>query len=102
MSPQGAIRAFASHDLLSTHQTLQGKTTRGAADGRRIAKRSSPPVSLAIAALGVVYGDIGTSPLYAANAIFGGQREALAPTPENARGFASLVVWTLTLVVTLK
>lgn len=61
-----------------------------------------PSLSLIMAALGVVYGDIGTSPLYAANGIFGGGREGLPPTPDNARGFASLVVWTITLVVSLK
>src|SRR5271157_5412076 len=55
--------------------------------------------SLALGALGVVYGDIGTSPLYAMDQIF---RVAPARTPEDALGAVSLVVWTLTLIVAIK
>lgn len=56
---------------------------------------------LAIGALGVVYGDIGTSPLYAVNEIFfGGGR--LTPTPEHAAGIASLIIWMLITVVSFK
>ncbi|WP_442180555.1 potassium transporter Kup [Rhizobium leguminosarum] len=57
--------------------------------------------SLVLAALGVVYGDIGTSPLYAF-------REALHATggsgahQENVLGILSLIIWALTIVVTLK
>ncbi len=54
---------------------------------------------LALGALGVVYGDIGTSPLYAMDQIF---RVAPARTPEDALGAVSLVVWTLTLIVAIK
>jgi KUP system potassium uptake protein len=56
---------------------------------------------LALGALGVVYGDIGTSPLYAI-------RECVTPphgvgaTPENILGILSLVFWALTMVVTIK
>ena len=53
---------------------------------------------LALGALGVVYGDIGTSPLYAMDQIF---RVAPARTPEDALGAVSLVVWTLTLIVAI-
>ncbi|MBY5904254.1 potassium transporter Kup [Rhizobium leguminosarum] len=57
--------------------------------------------SLVLAALGVVYGDIGTSPLYAF-------REALHATggsgahQEHVLGILSLIIWALTIVVTLK
>src|SRR5208337_3754435 len=54
---------------------------------------------LALGALGVVYGDIGTSPLYAMDQIF---RVAPARTPEDALGAVSLVVWTLSLIVAIK
>ena len=50
-------------------------------------------------ALGVVYGDIGTSPLYAMDQIF---RVAPARAPEDALGAVSLVIWTLTLIVAIK
>jgi KUP system potassium uptake protein len=55
---------------------------------------------LTLAALGVVYGDIGTSPLYALKEVFNLGR--LPVTPDNVYGVLSLVFWTLTLVVSLK
>ena len=54
---------------------------------------------LALGALGVVYGDIGTSPLYAMDQIF---RVAPARTAEDALGAVSLVIWTLTVIVAIK
>jgi len=56
---------------------------------------------LTLAALGVVYGDIGTSPLYAIRECFAGPH-AVALTRANVLGVLSLVFWTLTVVVTLK
>jgi KUP system potassium uptake protein len=62
--------------------------------GRDLAK-------LALGALGVVYGDIGTSPLYAMKECFGGLHR-VDPTPENVLGVLSLVFWAMTFVVTFK
>jgi KUP system potassium uptake protein len=56
---------------------------------------------LAIGALGVVYGDIGTSPLYAIDQIFVGPA-AVAPSHDNVLGAISLAIWTITLIVTIK
>jgi KUP system potassium uptake protein len=56
---------------------------------------------LAIGALGVVYGDIGTSPLYALRECFFGH-SALAVTRGNVLGILSLVFWSLLIVVTVK
>jgi len=56
---------------------------------------------LSVAALGVVYGDIGTSPLYALHETFSGT-SGIPPTPENVLGVLSLVFWSLILVVTIK
>ena len=56
--------------------------------------------ALTIGALGVVYGDIGTSPLYAIDQI--SRSGGVAPTPENVLGAISLVIWTLTLIVAIK
>ncbi|MGC2435051.1 MAG: KUP/HAK/KT family potassium transporter, partial [Desulfobaccales bacterium] len=56
---------------------------------------------LVIGALGVVFGDIGTSPLYAVKVCFTG-RMALAPTPQNVMGLVSLIFWSLILVVSIK
>jgi len=56
---------------------------------------------LALAALGIVYGDIGTSPLYALRECFHGSH-SLPPTPTNILGILSLVFWSLTLVISIK
>ena len=65
--------------------------------------RPSSPGALAaltLAAVGVVYGDIGTSPLYALKEVFAHDRVPL--TTGNILGILSLVFWTLTVVVSLK
>ncbi len=54
-----------------------------------------------MAALGVVYGDIGTSPLYAIRECFVAEH-GIAPTPANILGILSLLVWSLVLVVVFK
>ena len=56
---------------------------------------------LALAALGIVYGDIGTSPLYAIRECFHGHH-AIALTQGNIFGVMSLVFWSLTVVVSIK
>ena len=56
--------------------------------------------ALTLGALGVVYGDIGTSPLYALKEVFSGGH--VAPTPDNILGVLSLIFWTLTVIVSLK
>src|SRR4029077_20152188 len=58
-------------------------------------------LTLSLTALGVVYGDIGTSPLYALRECFRG-RHAIAATPANVLGVLSLLFWSLALVVSLK
>jgi len=56
---------------------------------------------LALAALGVVYGDIGTSPLYALKECFA-VHAGVAPTPANVLGVLSLFFWSLMLVIVIK
>lgn len=56
---------------------------------------------LAITALGVIYGDIGTSPLYTIKECFSG-KHGVIPTPENILGILSMIFWSLILVVGLK
>jgi KUP system potassium uptake protein len=56
---------------------------------------------VALSALGVVYGDIGTSPLYALRECFHGIH-AIAPTSANIFGVLSLIFWALIIVITLK
>jgi KUP system potassium uptake protein len=57
---------------------------------------------LALAALGVVYGDIGTSPLYTIKEVFSGAHHPVPITPDNVMGILSLIFWSLTVVVALK
>ena len=59
------------------------------------------PFILIIAALGVVYGDIGTSCLYALRICFDGPR-ALPVTQENILGLLSLIFWSLTILISFK
>ena len=59
------------------------------------------PALLAVGALGVVYGDIGTSPLYALRECFSGHY-AIEATPDNVLGVLSLIFWSLIVVITLK
>jgi KUP system potassium uptake protein len=57
------------------------------------------PAAAGLAALGIVYGDIGTSPLYAFKqaAAAGG-----TPSPETVMGVASVIFWSLILIVSIK
>ena len=56
--------------------------------------------ALTLAALGVVYGDIGTSPLYALKEVF--HAGHVPVSPENVLGILSLIFWTMTIIVSLK
>jgi len=56
---------------------------------------------LTLTALGVVYGDIGTSPLYALKECFNGAH-GVEPTPANVIGVLSMIVWSLICVVSVK
>ena len=62
--------------------------------------RGSLPL-LTIAALGVIYGDIGTSPLYAMQVAFS-PAIGVEPVREEILGLLSLFIWTLTVIVTIK
>ena len=55
----------------------------------------------ALAAMGVVFGDIGTSPLYTVKEVFGGHHP-LPINADNVLGILSLVFWALTITVSLK
>lgn len=63
--------------------------------------RSATSIALSLAVLGVVYGDIGTSPIYALRECFAG-KNPIPITPDNVLGILSLMFWTLLLVVSLK
>ncbi len=58
--------------------------------------------ALALGAVGVVYGDIGTSPLYTMKEVFFNKAHAIAYTEANVLGLLSLIFWVLTIVVAIK
>src|SRR5512132_667050 len=60
------------------------------------------PTAATLGALGIVYGDIGTSPLYAFRAAIKAAGVDGSPTPEAVLGAISLIIWSLILVVSLK
>ena len=57
--------------------------------------------ALVIGSIGVVFGDIGTSPIYSLRECFTGHH-AVLPTTDNVLGVLSLIVWSLTLIVSVK
>ncbi len=65
------------------------------------APRDNNLSALTLAAIGVVFGDIGTSPLYAMRECFGGSH-AIAPTHDNVLGVLSLIFWALIIVISIK
>ena len=70
-------------------------------NGAATALPERPLPALTIAAIGVVYGDIGTSPLYTMREVFG-ENGALPVTEASVFGVLSLIFWSLFTVVTLK
>jgi KUP system potassium uptake protein len=80
--------------------TAQSKPVERSEPAARRGKSLGIPAGLAVAALGVVFGDIGTSPLYTLKTCFDSANAA--PTAENALGIVSLLVWALVFVVCLK
>ena len=74
--------------------------------GRWWARLQSGPdrvtFGMAIVALGVVYGDIGTSPLYTAQTFLSGQGGLANADAESVYGMLSLVFWSITLITTVK
>ncbi|HEY0779664.1 MAG TPA: potassium transporter Kup [Gemmatirosa sp.] len=109
LTPRAAVEAAAPN----TTPGGAGISTAAAADAARHSdsaeepRHGGPPPTgrylalLALGAAGVVYGDIGTSPLYALTECFHGEHGVPA-TPANVLGVLSLVFWALTLVVSLK
>lgn len=74
--------------------------TSNSSDGSSNAKPGPRFAILSFGALGVVYGDIGTSPLYAVRECFHGHY-GIEATTANVLGVLSLVLWSLIVIVTL-
>jgi KUP system potassium uptake protein len=72
------------------------------ADSRRDVVAHASRAVLTLGALGVVYGDIGTSPLYTEQVIFGSYRATEHVSPASVYGVASLIFWALMVIVSIK
>src|SRR3977135_4331144 len=79
------------NEPLSLANAQHGSST---ASGRHL-------LTSALAALGVVFGDIGTSPLYSLRECLHGEH-GVPPEPVNVLGVLALIFWSLTLVVSIK
>jgi KUP system potassium uptake protein len=95
--PAGAAHGHDSH----------GQPPHGRAGGAHDAHGHGGPLgrkqlaALSLAALGVVYGDIGTSPIYAMRESLHGAH-GVPPTPANVLGLLSLIFWALVIVISVK
>ncbi len=70
--------------------------------GGRPSKAQTGVAALVIGALGVVFGDIGTSPLYALQTVFSADNHAVQANAADVYGVISLVFWTITIEVSVK
>jgi KUP system potassium uptake protein len=75
---------------------------RAAQDDERDVVAHAGKAVLALGALGIVYGDLGTSPLYAEQVVFNAHRDAAHATVAGVYGVVSLIFWALTIVVSIK
>ena len=98
----GQLRNHAKILLLfaNTYHIVRCNKTKTGAILTSEHKKSSL-VGLTLAAVGIVYGDIGTSPLYTLKTVFD-PAHGLAVTHNNLLGIVSLIFWGLTLIVSLK
>jgi KUP system potassium uptake protein len=85
---------LSSTDIHSTYADADAHIAREVPKGNYL-------FVLSLAALGVVYGDIGTSPLYALRECFHGPH-AIVPTAANVLGVLSLIFWSLVIVISVK
>src|SRR5882672_11168563 len=104
--------AFLRGGYLSARSTVSGLIDRSvtslgfdhpeaALDHANYLQHAGSPWFLALTALGVVFGDIGTSPLYAFQVALSGLGHP-APTAAEVLGIISLILWALVIMVSLK
>jgi len=95
---------------MATDSSTDGTPSQSTSGSAHLSDSGHPPAGskdlkrtlvMAVGALGVVYGDIGTSPLYTVKECFHGTH-AIALTPGNLLGVMSLIFWSLTMVVMIK
>src|SRR3984957_3074959 len=82
--------------------TGPSEAIRAASDEERDVVAHASRAVLALGALGIVYGDLGTSPLYTEQVIFTAHRNIAHPNPAGVYGVVSLIFWALMIIVSAK
>ena len=98
-SPRGSKKQYGNDSVTGVH-TMNRKSTAIEGSASLTAEGGKPPGWASFAALGVVFGDLGTSPLYTLQTVVqatGGQF-----TTQSAFGVLSLLVWTLIITISIK
>ena len=88
-------------DVEETPPTADDEPGATSAGGRGALHRTGR-AALALGALGVVFGDIGTSPLYAVQTVFTADNHAVKTSPGEVYGVISLIFWAITIIVSIK
>ncbi len=97
-----SYRSPPSADVDEQESGAPGSHLDALANSNRDTIAHAGKVALGLGALGVVYGDLGTSPLYTEQVIFGSYRATAHVTPATAYGVASLIFWALMIIVSIK
>jgi KUP system potassium uptake protein len=109
--PRSAKRTFneAAHKLgywpvspAPIREHVPSDAIRAATDDERDVVAHASRAVLGLGALGIVYGDLGTSPLYTVQTIFTAHRDAAHATQAGVYGISSLIFWALIIVVSIK
>ncbi|HWD75164.1 MAG TPA: KUP/HAK/KT family potassium transporter [Solirubrobacteraceae bacterium] len=82
--------------------TEPSEAIKAAANDERDVVAHAGRLVLALGALGIVYGDLGTSPLYTMQVVFSQHANAAHPTPAGIYGIVSLIFWALMIIVSTK
>ncbi len=90
------------HPVPAREAKQPSEALRAASDDQRDVVAHAGRAVLALGALGIVYGDIGTSPLYAEQVIFNAHKAAAHTTVAGVYGVASLIFWALVIIVSIK
>src|SRR5580700_7472050 len=95
-------RAAARMSPRTTVVRVAFKLAAGEADTVGVGRRTTAQAALAVGALGVVFGDIGTSPLYTVQTLFNpGDPHPVKVSHDSIFGVVSLIFWSVTIIVTI-
>ncbi|MGZ4776737.1 MAG: potassium transporter Kup [Oryzihumus sp.] len=89
-------------DLTTATSSAGADTASSAPEAQPTGAPRPVGAALLLAALGVVFGDIGTSPLYALQTVFSLDHGIVRPTADDVYGVVSLMFWSVTLIVSTK